>query len=146
MNEAIKTTGQLTITLRDGAGNVKECHLLENLIVTTGLGFLANAILNASASPMTAIAVGTGTAAAALANTALQTELYRAAFSSSSVVGPVATMNLNIGPGAATGAITEAGIFNQNTLGGIMMSRVVFPAINKQAADSLSITWTITES
>jgi hypothetical protein len=45
--------------------------------------------------------------------------------------------------GTGTGAITEAGIFNASS-SGTLLSHVVFSAINKGAADSLTITWTIT--
>lgn len=142
----LKAVGELQIIVHGPDGAVKEQRFLKNLVVSGGLGFLANAIIAASASPMTAMAVGTGTAAPALANTALQTETFRAAFTSSGVAGPVTTMTLVIPPASATGAITEAGLFNQLTLGGLMLSRVVFAAVNKAAADTLTITWTVTLS
>ena len=44
-----------------------------------------------------------------------------------------------------TGAITEAGIFNAST-GGDMFARTKFAVVNKGAADSMTITWTITVS
>ena len=43
----------------------------------------------------------------------------------------------------ATGAVTEAGIFNAAS-GGTMLCRTVFSVVNKGADDSLSVTWTIT--
>jgi hypothetical protein len=48
-------------------------------------------------------------------------------------------------PGEGTGAVTEAGIFNASTAG-TMLCRTVFPVVNKQAADTLQITWTLTLS
>jgi hypothetical protein len=47
--------------------------------------------------------------------------------------------------GDATGAVTEAGIFNASS-SGTMLCRVVFSAINKAADDTMSVTWTITLS
>ena len=47
--------------------------------------------------------------------------------------------------GDATGAITEAGIFNAST-SGTMLCRTVFSAVNKAADDTLTVTWTITLS
>jgi hypothetical protein len=47
--------------------------------------------------------------------------------------------------GTATGAITEAGIFNAAT-GGTMLCRTTFPVINKGSADSLAVTWVVTVS
>jgi hypothetical protein len=95
---------------------------------------------------MLAIAIGTGTNAAAAGDTTLQTEVARSAFGSSSTVANVATMTSTFAAGTGTGAITEAGVFSNATSGGTMMSRVVFSVINKGSLDSLSITWTITVS
>jgi len=44
-----------------------------------------------------------------------------------------------------TGAITEAGIFNASSAGD-MFARTKFAVVNKGAADSMTITWTITVS
>jgi len=45
--------------------------------------------------------------------------------------------------GYGTGAVSEAGIFNASSAGD-MLARTVFSTINKAAADTLGITWTIT--
>jgi hypothetical protein len=47
------------------------------------------------------------------------------------------------GAGVATGAITEAGVFNALTAG-TMLCRTVFSVINKGALDTLVITWKVT--
>jgi len=47
--------------------------------------------------------------------------------------------------GEATGALTEAGVFNALTAG-TMLCRTVFSTVNKAAADLLTINWTITIS
>ena len=47
--------------------------------------------------------------------------------------------------GDATGAVTEAGIFNAAS-GGDMLCRTVFSVVNKAADDTMSVTWTITLS
>ena len=47
--------------------------------------------------------------------------------------------------GVGTGAVTEAGVFNAASAG-TMLCRTVFSVVNKGAADSMSITWTITVS
>ena len=47
--------------------------------------------------------------------------------------------------GDATGAVTEAGIFNAAT-SGTMLCRTTFDVINKGASDTMSVTWTITVS
>ena len=45
--------------------------------------------------------------------------------------------------GTGTGAITEAGILNASS-SGTLLCRTVFSVINKGAADTLGITWTVT--
>jgi hypothetical protein len=116
----------------------------DNLIVQVGKNFLASAVISSSSSPFVAMAVGTGTTAAALGDTALQSEIARAAFTSSSVSTNVVSLSNTYAAGTATGAITEAGIFNNSTSGGTMLSHVVFSAVNKGTADTLTINWTIT--
>lgn len=115
----------------------------KNLIVTAGKSFLANAVLANSTSPFTHMAIGTGTTAAALTDTTLTTEVARQAFTTSSRTTNVVTLVTTYAAGTGTGALTEAGIFNASSAG-TLLSHVVFSAINKGSADSLTITWTIT--
>jgi hypothetical protein len=138
VNDILSMRGDVEITLNGDIVLEKK-----NLIVTAGKAFLASAVINSSASPFTNMAIGTGTTAAALTDTALGSELARSAFTTSSVASNVVTLSTTYAAGTGTGALTEAGIFNAGS-GGTMLSRVVFSAINKGAADSLTITWTIT--
>jgi hypothetical protein len=138
VNDLLSMRGDVVIKLNDEVVLEKK-----NLIVTAGKAFLANAIINSSASPFTNMAVGTGTTAAAVGDTALGSELARSAYTSSSVASNVVSLSTTYAAGTATGALTEAGIFNAGS-GGTMLSRVVFSAINKGSADSLTISWTIT--
>jgi hypothetical protein len=138
VNDLLSMRGDVVIKLNDEVVLEKK-----NLIVTAGKAFLASAILNSSTSPFTYMAIGTGTTAAAVTDTALATELTRSAFTTSSVASNVVTLTTTYAAGTGTGTLTEAGILN-NSSGGTLLSRVVFSAINKGSADSLTITWTIT--
>ena len=139
MNDVINLVGEVKVLLNNTVVLEKK-----NLIVQVGKNFLASAVLSNSTSPFTAIAIGTGTTAASTADTTLQTEIARAAFTTSSVSTNVVSLSNTYAAGTGTGAITEAGIFNNSTSGGTMLSHVVFSAINKGAADTLTINWTIT--
>ena len=138
MNDSLNLRGDVCIKLNDEIVLEKK-----NLIVNTGKNFLASAVINSSASPFTYMAIGTNTTAAAVGDTALGSELVRQAFTSSSGASNVVTLVTTYAAGTGTGALTEAGIFNASS-SGTMLSRIVFSAINKGSADSLTITWTIT--
>lgn len=147
VSEKISAKGVLLLTLTDENGNLKEQHE-ENLVVTTGLAFIASRMKDATATSMTHIAVGTNNTAASAAQTALITEAARAALTSTTIVTTtvandtiqyVATFAAGIG----TGALVEAGLFNAGTAG-TMLSRSVFSVINKGASDVLTITWKVT--
>lgn len=147
LTDKIKARGLVSFTLTDENGNVKE-QQDHNLVVDAGLAYIASRMKDATATAMSHMAVGTGTTAAADAQTALVTESARVALTSTTIVTTtvandsiqyVATFN----PGTATAAITEAGLFNAASAG-TMLARTVFPVINKGALDTLTITWKIT--
>ena len=120
----------------------------DNLIVNAGFSFIAQSVGLSSGRPsvMSHIAVGTGTTAAASANTALVTELARKAATFSHTVGTkVFQFEATFNAGEATGAITEAGVLNAASAG-TMLDRVVFAVINKGADDTLTQRFTFTMS
>ena len=101
---------------------------------------------DATATVMTHMGLGTSSTAATLAQTALVTAVgVRVALTSTTVTTSSVAYACTFGAGVATGAITEAGIFSALTAG-TMLCRTVFSVINKGAADTLTITWTIAVS
>ena len=141
----IKATGRLSVVVTDQDGAVKDSREINNLVVTSGLGYIASRMKDATATAMSHMAVGTGSVAAAAGDTALGTELDRNAVTSVTVTGADVEYVATWAAGDGTGAITEAGIFNDPTAGD-MLARTVFSVVNKGAADVLTITWTITLS
>lgn len=139
MNETISLVGEVEILLNNTIVVQKK-----NLIVQAGKNFLTNAVLSNSTSPFVAIAVGSSTTAASSGDTTLGSESYRNAYSTTNTLNNVITLSLFLSPGVATGSISEAGIFNNATSGGTMLSRIVFSTITKQSIDTLRLTWTIT--
>lgn len=144
-NETLKVTGDVDMVLTGADGSVKDKREIKNLVVTSGLSFIASRIRDASASVMSHMAIGSGTAAAALPNAALGTELGRVALTATTVNANQVVFTATFPAGTGTGAITEAGIFNAGTAG-TMLCRTVFSVVNKDAGDTLSITWTVTIS
>lgn len=116
----------------------------KNLVVQVGTNYIASRIIDASQAVMTSMAIGTGSTAPAAGNTALVTEVGRAAVSATrnnNVITYVSTF----GPGVGTGNINEAGLFNSTAANsGTMMCRSTSIVLTKGALDSLAITWTVT--
>jgi len=143
MQDMVEVAGKLSIVLTTADGMVKDSRELNNLIVQVGKNYLAGGVIGSLAQPFIQMALGTGTTAATTSDTALQTQLARQAFTTASMAANVATVSTTFDAGAATGSLTEAGIFNAATAG-VMLSRVVFSVVNKAATDVLTITWSIT--
>jgi hypothetical protein len=147
-NDAIKMTGNLKLVLTDEHGNVKQEEEVKNLVVTVGKNFIASSMTKTttnSPAAMTHMEVGTGTTAAAVGDTTLQTAVAssRVTLTSSTVTTNNVAYVATFPAGTGTGALTEAGIFNASS-SGTMLCRTVFSVINKGAADTLGITWTVT--
>ena len=144
-NDAIKMTGNLKLVLTDEHGNIKQEEEVKNLVVTVGKNYIASRMKDATATAMTHMEVGTGTTAAAVGDTTLQTAVAssRVTLTSTTVTTNSVAYVATFPAGTGTGALTEAGIFNAASAG-TLLCRTVFSVINKGAADTLGITWTVT--
>lgn len=143
--DGLKAKGTLDIVVRGPDGNIKDEKKVENLIVDTGLDYIASRMNGTSESVMSHMAVGTGSTAAAAADTALGTELNRQSLTSTTVTDNALAYVASYAAGTATGSLTEAGLFNASS-SGTMLCRTVFGTVTKAADDSMTITWTITVS
>ena len=143
LKEKLKVRGDVNIVLCGPDGNIKETREIKNLVVTTGLGWIASRMNNAE-NLMSHMAAGSGSVAAVAGDTDLGSILgARKALTSTTVTGPAVEYVASFDPGEATGGVEEAGIFTALT-SGIMLCRSVFAVINKGAEDTMTITWTIT--
>ena len=135
---------ELVLEREDGSG----LYVAQpNLITNAGFDLLCNVLgKNAQPSDLTHIAIGTGTTAAAAADTALETENARVSATYAHTAGTkVMTMTGTVAAGTGTGSITEAGSLNASA-NGTLFNRTVFSAVTKAAADSLQVTFTYTFS
>ena len=139
INDNLALTGALTIEV-----NNVVVQTAENLVVTAGKNWVADRMNNAN-TVMTHMAVGTGTTAAAAGNTTLVSESDRNTLTSTTVTNNAVAYVATWAAGDATAALTEAAILDAAS-GGDMLARTVFSVVNKGAADSMTITWTITVS
>lgn len=122
-----------------------------NLVTTVGKALVAGRI-NGSGSPAAAtyIAIGTGTTAANVADTTLETEITtgggeRAAGTVSLVTTDTTNDTARVTytfTFTSSFAITEAGLLNAAS-SGTLLARQVFSAINVISGDTLAITWNL---
>lgn len=148
--EKPKATGKVVFKLFDKDGNLKDERHIKNLVVTTGLNHIAARLATTGIpAQMSHMALGEGVTAPALGNTGLGSELGRVALTTAggSPSGDTVTYAATFPAGTATGAVTEAGIFNNDgTPSGDMLCRTTFAEINKGADDALAVTWEVTIS
>lgn len=151
----IELEGSLSLVLTNTeSGEIRQELYVPNLVVNTGKTFIASRMIGTASAVMSHMAIGEGSTAEAVGQTALITELTQAGYarasltssSSSNVVTYSANFPAN-NPSAPAGGVVlrEAGIFNASTAG-TMLCRTVYPTVTKLPADALTITWTITIS
>ena len=149
INEQLKLAGQLSIVLTGKDGQVKDSREVKNLVVNSGLAYIINRMTGTDKAVISHMALGAGTTPAAAGQTDLVTLLgAREALDSTTILGDnneKVRYVCSFEAGDATGAVTEAGIFNAST-GGDMLCRTVFDVVNKAADDTMTVTWTITLS
>ena len=140
LNDGLKLTGKLSIAI-----NNEVVQEIPNLVVTTGKGYVASRMKDATATAMSHMAIGTGTTAAAASDTQLITEAGRVTLTSTTVSSNEVEYVATFAAGTGTGAITEAGILNASS-GGPLLCRTVFSVVNKGSSDAMTIPWSVTVS
>jgi len=146
-NEKVSATGVVQVLVTAADGTVKHEQTIPNMVVDTGLAYIASRMKDTTATAMSHMAIGAGTTSAGASQTALVVESARVSLTSTTVtanaVAYVATFPA--GTPASLTAITEAGIFNASS-SGTMLCRTVFQPVNKDVNDTMAITWTVTIS
>ena len=149
INENLKLKGDVSLVVKDAAGNVKDSREIHNLVVDAGLAYIISRMVGTAKGVMTHMGLGSSTATQAAGDTDLGALLgAREAIDTTTITGTVnekVEYVCTFEAGDATGAVTEAGIFN-DALAGDMLCRTTFPVVNKAADDIMTVTWTITLS
>ena len=136
--------GRGDFALLDADGNI--LRKKKNLIVNQGFGVLAQNLnpSNVASQYINGMIFGSGTTTPLATDTALVNPLptpNTASITSVTTGGVgVRIYRSNIGPGVATGSISEAGLLSGTTL----LARVTFDAMQKAASASFSAQWTWT--
>jgi hypothetical protein len=142
LNDSIILKGALKIVVRDITGAVTDEREVPNLVVAVGKNFIASRMVGTSDAVMSHMAIGEGTTTPVSGDTALESEVGRVALTSNVRTDNAIAYTASFPAGTGTGAITEAGLFNDGSTG-TMLCRTTFPVINKGSADSVAITWTV---
>jgi hypothetical protein len=122
--------------------------IVGNLVTTRGKQIVAEQTNGETTAPVTAIAIGTGTTAAAAGDTALETEITTGGGSRGAATTSNETTTTTNDTAqwvktftfTSSFAVTEEGLFDNNTSGGNMLARQVFSAVNVVNTDTLQIT------
>ena len=150
MEQAVKIFGHGRAELKDANGLLKELREFDNVFTDAGDAHVADQMASSQdESAMSHMAIGTVATTLTAGDTTLGGELDRNALTTfTQGAGGADNTVVYIGDWAAedgTGAVTEAGIFNAETADtGSMLCAQTFAVINKGAADTLQITWTVT--
>lgn len=151
--EYTKARGEVKILVTDQNGHEKDRREIHNLVVDVGLEYIISRMVGTDKDVMSHMAIGSdNTTTNAEEFTDLGSTLdTRKALTSTQIVDSGTGVNDSVRYNAAwfagesTGAVVEAGIFNDGTIGqGDMLARTTFPVVNKGADDILAIEWTIT--
>ena len=125
-------------------GMEKDRREVHNLVVTAGKNKILLLAAAAQVNSFAYCAIGTGAVAAAITDTALGAEVARSAvITPTNPAANTLQFQNTFAAGVGTGAITEAGLLDLAAVG-VLFVRQVFSVINKGAADTLQVTWSIT--
>lgn len=148
--------GHVTLTAYDEFGNIKAYQQSDNLVVNDGEDCAVEILFDnnpgtsdicGATSAFQAIAIGTGSTAAADNDTTLETETTRDGYDSAAFTaatdgtGAIVVIEKDFTGVSAT--ITESGILNNNSTNGDLFARQVFSGIPLTSGDTLNVEWTI---
>lgn len=143
LNEALQIYGKLSIVKTDKDGNTTTTEV-PNLVVSTGKTVIAARLAGNTAAVMATMGIGVGTTPASASDTALGSQVWlnnlATAGGTPSANTVVYSATFNPSQPGTSQAITEAAVFNSSN---VMLCRTVFPVINKQTTDTITISWTV---
>lgn len=135
----IKTNVRIDV-IDKATGRIKRTVNAHNIVTSLGLDEIARRVaLEAPVGP-DKLAVGTGTTAAAIADTALETQQFIDTMNTEKPATASTHFQYLLGGTAVDGlSLTEAGIFNAD---GQLLARVVHEAQVKGVDEAICYTWT----
>jgi len=148
-NDGVTTKGVVHFQLYGADGKLKQDKTVNNLIVNTGKAHIASRLISNTGLTTYFMAIGIGTTDPAVGQTTLisqvGTRVSATATQGTSPSDNKVTFAAEFAPQnpPSTAALVEAGIFTASS-GGTMLNRVKFAEINKEAGDTLVVSWDVT--
>jgi len=152
MKDPFQLKGKITIRVYDKEGRIKDVTRFDNLVVNVGKAEVAKLIGSGlGGTAFGYIAIGTGTTAEAVTDTAMEVEVSRKAATVTSATTNVTndTAHFEATFSSADGltgshAITEYGLFNDPTAGTMLSHKIdAEKNMNWDNGDQLSVSWDI---
>jgi len=149
MKQNIGIVGTVKFELRDKDGNLKLKDEVRNGITNTGFDAIIARLFSTGTSVFSVVGIGDSATAFDPAQTNLLGTSYRRTGVYAHTIGTkVATITVTWGPDepiVGTVTVREVGLFD-NTVGGVMMSRLTRDVITKLTTDTLTIEYVLTLS
>lgn len=149
----MKLEGSLKIIIRDPSGAIKDTlDWSGNLVTNAGFAATASRVNgNGSEAVFTTLALGTGTTAAAAADTTLETEITDSGLArGAATVGRETTTVANdtatwdkTWTASGTKAVAECGVLNNVVSGGTLLAHKVFAVLNVSSGDTIQVVYKI---
>jgi hypothetical protein len=146
--DAVRISGRLRIEFMDRNGRVERVVKIRNRVVSTGLRWIVDRILNGAVGPsMTYMSIGDSTTAVLPTDTGLAHETARVQLETvpvreeATVGEPSANYTAFFDVGTGTGNVTELALFLSD---GTCVARTVIPVQVKSSTTSIRVKWTIT--
>ena len=136
--------GRVVIYVYHDDGRVDHIPI-DNIVVNGGRDRFAALVAQVSTVFPSHIAIGTGTTAATVTDTAMETEVDRNVIGTTTSSAGVVTFKAFFSKTEANGnTISEVGLFDQASGGTMICHSILGATVAKDATISLSIIWTLT--
>ena len=144
--EGLGISGRFTITLRDAkSGEITDEVKVTNLVVTAGRNTVADQLKGTGTASLNACAVGSGTTAVALTDTAMQTAIGSNKNATTRTrANQTATISFFYDTGDNNGAWKEVGLFYNDGTPTMFAHAKIDPTITKSTSVTATVDWEIT--
>jgi len=144
MKDSVDVKGFVTFNVYDQNGRFVRSINDQNLITSAGKNFFVRRIIGGSSISSIAIsdiAVGDGTTAATESDTSLENEVARVEIDSIFDNNNVGTFLTSLEIGVATGTISEAGLYTNESIPTLISRIVLDTPFTKEETETIQVEW-----